>query len=416
MSEPTTTRETGSVGVLAAAKIVLGVAGGIAAYKAADLSSKLVQAGARVDVVLTPGALRFLQPLVFNAITRRPVHTSAWEPWTADAAGHVSLAHGADVLLVAPATANTIAHLALGLADDLLGTIALSTRAPLLLAPAMEHNMWHHPAVQAHLATLRARGALVVGPDAGRLASGLVGDGRLAPVEHIVGALRLLLGRAGPLAGARVVVTAGPTHEPLDPVRFLGNRSSGRMGFAIAQQLLDRGAAVHLVVGPTPLPLPYGAEVTPVETANEMLAATRGAVEGADVLVMTAAVADFRPAVTATQKIKKQAGQDTLDLPLVRNPDILATIDRPGLIKIGFAAETENLVANAEAKLRAKGLAMIVANDATATIGSPTSTATFLRRDRPARPLPDLPKDDLASLIADELVALLHAQHGGQPA
>ncbi|MBA3416003.1 MAG: bifunctional phosphopantothenoylcysteine decarboxylase/phosphopantothenate--cysteine ligase CoaBC [Chloroflexia bacterium] len=401
------TAETGASGVLAGAKIVLGVAGGIAAYKAADLCSSLVQLGARVDVVMTAGALRFLQPSVFNAITRRPVHTSAWEDWTPAAAGHVTIAHEAEALLVAPATANTIARLALGLADDLLGTVALASRAPLLLAPAMEHNMCHHPATQTHLQTLRSRGAVVVGPGTGHLASGMVGDGRLAPVEQIVGALRMVLGRSGPLAGTRVVVTAGPTHEPLDPVRFLGNRSSGRMGFAVAQLLIDRGAAVHLIAGPTTLTPPYGTVVTEIQTALEMQEATSAAVAGADALIMAAAVADFRPAEPETHKIKKRPGQERLDLRLVRTPDILATIDHPGLLKIGFAAETDNLVANAEAKLHAKGLAMIVANDATGTIGSERSTATILGRDRAPRALPDMTKDELASVIADELVALL---------
>ncbi|HYO30357.1 MAG TPA: bifunctional phosphopantothenoylcysteine decarboxylase/phosphopantothenate--cysteine ligase CoaBC, partial [Thermomicrobiales bacterium] len=401
-----------NVGGLAGARIVLGVSGGIAAYKAADLCSKLVQVGASVDVVLTQGALRFLQPLVFNAITRRPVHTASSGDWTPESAGHVTLAHDADALAVVPATAHTIARLALGLADDLLGTIAHSTRTPLLLAPAMEHNMWHHPAIQGHLETLRSRGALVVGPGAGRLASGMIGDGRLAPIEDLVGAVRLALGRSGPLAGRRVVVTAGPTHEPLDPVRYLGNRSSGRMGFALAQQLLDRGASVDLVAGPTALPRPYGANVTPVETAEEMLDATAAAVEHADALIMTAAVADFRPSVQSPQKIKKQAGQEPFILSLVRNPDILASIEKPGLIKIGFAAETEDIIANAEAKLRAKRTAMIVANDAESTIGNHRSTATILRPDSPPEVLPDLSKEALAFRLADELVNLLEDRSG----
>ncbi|MDP9362717.1 MAG: bifunctional phosphopantothenoylcysteine decarboxylase/phosphopantothenate--cysteine ligase CoaBC, partial [Chloroflexota bacterium] len=216
------------------ANVVLAVSGGIAAYKAADLASRLVQVGAVVDVILTAGAQEFVRPLTFAALTKRPVRTTPFAPWTEESSGHISLAHDADVLVVAPASANVLARIALGLADDLLGTVALSTRAPLVLAPAMEHGMFHHPATQTHLATLRGRGAIVVGPESGRLASGATGDGRLASIDRIVGTLRATLGRNGPLAGRRVVVSAGGTQEPLDPVRFLGNRSSGAMGYALA--------------------------------------------------------------------------------------------------------------------------------------------------------------------------------------
>ena len=415
MSDPAGTAVAGAQSRLAGAAVVLAVSGGVAAYKAVDLCSKLVQAGAVVDVVMSEGARQFVQPLLFNAISRRPVHCSAWEPWSAEEAGHVTLAHRADALVVVPATANTIARLALGLADDLLGTIALATRAPLLLAPAMEHNMWHHPAVQDHLMTLRGRGAFVVEPEPGRLASGMIGDGRLASTEATFGTLRMVLGREGPLAGRRVVVTAGPTYEPLDPVRFLGNRSSGRMGFALAQALLDRGASVQLVSGPIDTPPPVGAQVTRVQTAIEMLEETESATANADALIMTAAVADFRPANPQGRKIKKGAGTNTLDVPLVRNPDIIAAIDREGLIKIGFAAETDDLVANASIKLRSKGLAMIVANDAVATIGNERSAATLLWPDRAPCALPEQSKEELAVHIVDELIDLLARRHEGGP-
>src|SRR5579884_62012 len=315
---------------LASGRIVLAVTGGIAAYKAADLASKLVQAGARVDVILTAGAREFIQPLTFQAITKRPVHTSVFEGWSEAAFGHVTLAQEADALVVAPATANAIAKLALGLADDMLGTVALATSAPLVVAPAMEHGMFHHPATQAHLATLRERGATIVGPETGRLASGQHGDGRLAPTEAIVGAIRLVLGRGGALAGKRLVVTAGGTQEPLDPVRFLGNRSSGTMGFALAQAALERGAAVTLVTGPTALTPPVGAAV---RTAREMQEAVARAIVDADALLMAAAVADFRPAAPSAGKIKKQPGQETMALTLVRNPDILAGVERSRLVK-----------------------------------------------------------------------------------
>lgn len=395
--------------MIAGFRILLAVTGGVAAYKAADLCSRLVQGGATVDVLMTEGARRFVQPLTFNALTRRPVHTDAWSPWTPGHAGHVTLAAEADLLLVAPASANALARLALGLAPDLLGTVALSTTSPLLVAPAMEHNMWNHPATQAHVATLRERGATLVGPESGRLASGASGDGRLASIDAIIDATSVVLGRGGALAGRTVVVTAGGTHEPIDPVRFVGNRSSGLMGYAVARAARDRGATVRLITGPSSLTPPGGLDIIRVETALDMLAAVERAASDADALVMAAAVADFRPAIAAERKIKKRSGQDGLELALVRNPDILASIDRPGLLKIGFAAETEDLVANAEAKLRAKGLAMIVANDAVATIGQVDSEATFLFPDRPPEPLPPMPKQTLAGVIADRLAILLDA-------
>lgn len=389
------------------ARVVLAVSGGIAAYKAADLASKLVQAGSSVDVILTRGAEAFITPLTFQALTKRAVHTDVFEPWTASSSGHISLAAEAGLLLVAPASANTVARLALGLADDLLGTVALSTGAPLLIAPAMEHGMLHHPATQGHLATLVARGATQVGPEAGRLASGAHGDGRLAPTDAILGAARLVLGRRGPLVGRHVVVTAGPTREPLDPVRYLGNRSSGTMGYALAQAALDRGAGVTLVTGPTALTPPWGASVVRIETAAELGTAVDDAVVDADVLVMAAAVADYRPAERSDRKLKKGAGETWPTLVLAQNPDIVGGVQRPGLVKVGFAAETDNLVAQAAAKLHAKGLAMIVANDAVATMDRPDSAATILRPGLPPEILPRMPKFAVASAIADRLVALL---------
>lgn len=388
------------------ARVVLAVSGGIAAYKAADLASKLTQAGAAVETILSRSAQEFVRPLTFSALTRRPVHADPFEAWTEAAAGHITLAHEADVLLVAPATANTIARLSLGLADDLLGMVALATAAPLTIAPAMEHQMFLHPATQAHVATLRERGATFVGPDSGRLASGEIGTGRFAPTEDILGALRIVLGRHGPLAGRHVVVTAGGTHEPLDPVRFLGNRSSGKMGYALAQAALDRGATVTLVTGPTYLRPPYGATVVRVETAREMEAAVHEAVAAADILIMAAAVSDFRPAVRFGAKLKKEAQGDGMTIALDRNPDIIAGVARPGLLKIGFAAETERLVEHAASKLAAKGLAMIVANDAVGTIGSDESTATLLYADGGSEQPGPLAKEELAGVILDRAAGL----------
>lgn len=397
--------------VLHGARILLAVTGGIAAYKSADLASKLVQAGATIDVILSQSARRFIGPATFEALTKRPVHGDVFEAWTETSFGHITLGRETDAILVSPATAHTIARLAHGFADDMLGAATLSTTAPLLIAPAMEHLMYHHPATQANLATLRDRGAVQVGPERGRLASGEEGDGRLAATEAIIGALRLTLGRAGPLAGRRVVVSAGGTQESLDPVRFVGNRSSGRMGYALAQAAIDAGATVTLVSGPTHLVPPYGARLVDVVSAGEMLEAIQREVADADALVMAAAVADFRPARPTTSKIKKSDRDDTPILELARNPDILASVDRPGLVRIGFAAETENLLENARKKIAAKGLAMIVANDATSTIGSRSSTAALLTPDGGCESLPTLPKEDLAAIVIARLASIL----GGQP-
>jgi phosphopantothenoylcysteine decarboxylase / phosphopantothenate---cysteine ligase len=367
---------------LAGKRIALGVCGGIAAYKAADLASKLTQAGAQVDVIMTEPAQRFVTPLTFAALTHREVRTDLYRDWLGEDTGHVALAHGVAALVVAPATAQTIARLALGLADDLLSAVALSTTAPLLIAPAMEPQMYAHPATQGHLRTLRERGALVMTPGEGRMASGLLGVGRLPEPAEILGALRVLLGRGGPLAGRRVVVTAGGTQEPLDPVRYIGNRSSGQMGWALAEAALELGADVTLIHGPVGPAPPYGVTAVRVGTTREMEAAVRAAAPGATALIMAAAPADFRPARLATQKIKKTPGQDTLTLDLVRNPDILAGLrDLPGaegLVRVGFAAETEQLLENARGKLEAKGLDLIVANEATSSIGAAESAVTLL--------------------------------------
>lgn len=390
------------------ARIVLAVTGGVAAYKAADLASNLVQAGARLEVILTKSAEKFVGSATFNAIIHRRVHTSAFETWTDTTAGHVTLAAETDLLLVVPATAASIARLSLGLADDLLGLVALSTRAPIMVAPAMEHGMLHHTTTQQHLDTLRQRGVGVVWPGAGRLASGAHGDGRLADVDAIIGAARQVLGRAGQLTGKHLVVTAGGTQEAIDPVRFIGNRSSGAMGVALAQAALDRGAAVTLVIGPTNIEPPSGAHVVTVESAAQMLTGVTTALPGAAALIMAAAVADFRPSHISERKIKKQEGDDAgLVLELVRNPDILATVHEPSLLKVGFAAETDDLLVNAAAKLRAKGLAMIVANDAVATIGSDDATVVILRPDRAPEHIPLASKASVAAAIVDRVAEML---------
>jgi phosphopantothenoylcysteine decarboxylase/phosphopantothenate--cysteine ligase len=389
-------------------RIILGVSGGIAAYKVADLASKLSQAGALVDVIMTAGAQRFVTPLTFQALTRRPVRTDIYADWLGEDTGHVGLAHKADLLMVAPATAHTIARMALGLSDDLLCAVYLSTRAPVLIVPAMESGMLLHPATQEHLETLKQRGAIIMQPGEGHLASGATGVGRMPEVPEILAAIRRALGAKGPLAGKRVVVTAGGTQEPLDPVRYIGNRSSGKQGYAIAEEAYNAGADVTLISGPVSLSPPHGIKTVQVGTAREMEAAVREAIAGADVLVMAAAVADYAPIEVSEQKIKKTG--EKLEISLGRNPDILAGLaemDLPGLVRVGFAAETEDLLQNARQKLEKKRLDMIVANDAVSSIGSDASALTFITRDGEVEHLPPMPKQESARRIIERVIKLL---------
>ena len=354
-------------------RIILGVCGSIAAYKALDLASKLTQAGALVDVVMTDAARRFVSPLSFQAVSGRPVYTDMWQ---AEAGGglpshiaHVGLAEGADLLLVAPATANTIAKLAQGLADDMLSVTALAARCPLLIAPAMDGGMIEHPATQANFAVLRERGAQVIEPESGRLASGLHGRGRLPETPSLLGHIRRALGLGGELSDHKLVITAGGTREALDPVRFISNRSTGKQGYAIAQAAIDAGADVVFITA-ADLPPLVGAKQVDVDTAQTMLEAVLAQIAGAAALIMAAAVADYRPRRVAEQKIKKS--DEALNLPLERTPDILLAVKAqraqtgyPGIV-VGFAAESENLLENARGKLGAKGLDLLVANDITA--------------------------------------------------
>jgi phosphopantothenoylcysteine decarboxylase/phosphopantothenate--cysteine ligase len=387
--------------------IVLGVTGSIAAYKAADLASKLTQAGARVDVVLTESAARFVTPLTFQSVTGRPARSDLWAA-SADAhIAHVALAEHAHLMVIAPATADTIARLAHGLADDLLTVTALAARCPLLLAPAMDGGMYEHPATQANLQTLRERGVTLLGPAEGRMASGLVGRGRLLEPEEILGHVRLALARGGGLAGRHVVVSAGGTQEPIDPVRFISNRSSGKQGYALAQAALDRGAEVTLVAGPTALPTPAGARLVSVQTAHEMAQAVLAASAEAEVLLMAAAVADFRPAQVADHKIKKSA---LPEIQLERTVDILTAVAeardqsparRPWVI-VGFAAESQNLIENARDKVLRKRLALIVANDISAGdagFAVDTNRVTLIDAGGGIEELPLLTKVEVAEAV-----------------
>jgi len=397
--------------MLGGKRILLGVTGSIAAYKAVQLASDLVKAGALVDVILTRAALEFVTPLSFRAITHRDVFTSMFDPAQPEALEHVTLAREIDAVVVAPATAHALAKFALGFADDLLSATVLATRAPAVIAPAMETAMYEHPATQVHLATLKGRGWVVVGPAAGRLASGAVGMGRLADLADIVGALRWALGRRGDLAGFRIVVTAGPTRELIDPVRVVTNRSSGKMGFAVAEAARDRGAEVVLVTGPVGLRDPYGVEVRRVQTACEMYEAVRDAVKGAHALIAAAAVADYRPESVSAEKIKK-ADQPELVVRLVRNPDILGEV-RGDFVRVGFAAESQDLIPNARRKLAEKALDLVVANDITAPDAGfevDTNRVVLVYPDGRAEELPLLSKYEVAHRVLDRVAELLRAR------
>lgn len=342
-------------------RVLLGISAGIAAYKAAELARLLVKDGAEVRVVMTRSASEFIGPMTLQAITGHPVRDALFDPQHEAAMGHIELARWADVILVAPATADFLAQLAAGMAHDLLTTLCLASTAPLLVAPAMNQAMWRHPATQANVELLQSRGVVSLGPDQGSQACGDTGPGRMVEPASLLSALRERL-VSGRLRGRRVLLTAGPTREALDPVRFLGNRSSGKMGFALAAALVAQGAEVTLVAGPVALETPAGVRRVDVESARQMHDAVFAALPGTDIFVACAAVADFRPETPVDRKIKKT--DETLTLTLVRNPDILSAVsrspDRP--FCVGFAAETNDLEAYAEAKRRAKGLDMIAAN------------------------------------------------------
>ena len=390
-------------GPLAGKHIVLGVTGSIACYKALDLASKFVQAGALVDTLLSYGATRFVTPLAFRSITHREVVTDTFAPDSEFSNQHVALARNADIVVVAPATVHCIAKLALGLADDPLTTTVVATKAPLLVAPAMDADMFDHPATQENLARLRQRGVAIAGPASGRLASGLIGMGRLLEPSELLGHIAAALGRQGDLAGRTIVVSAGGTMEPIDPVRVITNHSSGKMGYALAEAARDRGAQVVLVTAPTSLPDPPLVRMVRVRTTQEMCDAVLSQVQGADALIMAAAVADYRPAIEAQQKIKKSAGE--LNIPLAKTTDILEEAEG-NFVKVGFAAESENLVPNARDKVQRKGLDLIVANDITdpeAGFGVDTNKVTLIGRDLEVEELPLLSKYDVSLRILDRV-------------
>ena len=401
------------------ALIALGVCGGIGAYKAVEIARGLQKSGHDVVAIMTRSAEQFVGPLTFEAITRREVITDQWKPGANADIEHISIASNIDLLLVAPATANTIGKFANGLADDFLSSLYTATRAPVLIAPAMNTNMFEHPAVAKNLETLIARGVQVVDPGSGYLACGWIGKGRLAEPEDVVAAAeQVLRGRQGTsLAGRSVLITAGPTFEDIDPVRFVGNRSSGRMGYALAAEALRRGAAVTLITGPTAVTPPHGADVVKVRSAAEMHAAVMERVTGRDVVVMSAAVADYTPAAPSEQKVKKTDGPVTITLN--RTKDILGDLgklpsrqqNRPVLV--GFAAETTDVVAYAQRKLQQKGADLIVANDVSRSdAGFDVDTnAVTLVSSNGVEDLPLQSKNAVAAKILDRVEQLLNATH-----
>jgi len=391
--------------------VVVGVTGGIAAYKTCELVRALVKRGRRVKVVMTGAATRFVTPLTFRTLTNEPVAVSLWDDSPGDPVHHVSLAEEADVMVIAPCTANVIAKLAHGRADDLLTTTALATEAPLIIAPAMNMHMWRKDITQANIAALRARGAVIVDPTSGDLACGDVGEGRLAPVEAILDAVLAEASRARDLEGRSVLVTAGGTQEPVDPVRYLGNRSSGKTGFAIAAEAARRGARVTLVTAPTHLADPFGVEVVRVHTALQMRAAVLARAGDADAIVMSAAVADFRPARPEAGKIKKGANAPDAIL-LEPTPDILAELGaREGArpVLVGFAAETSDVERHAREKLASKRVDLIVANDVSDPslgFGTADNRVLFVSAEG-TEELPVMPKQAIARALLDRVRELL---------
>ncbi|MFN8426478.1 MAG: bifunctional phosphopantothenoylcysteine decarboxylase/phosphopantothenate--cysteine ligase CoaBC [Anaerolineales bacterium] len=400
--------------VLSNKRILLGVTGSIAAYKAADLASKLTQAGAQVDVLLTDSAQKFVTPLTFQSVTGRRAYTDA-DLWGDEAhVLHVGLGHTADLLVIAPCTANTLAKLAHGEANTLLTVTALAATCPLVIAPAMDGGMYDHAATQENLDTLRKRGTTILEPAEGHLASGLTGKGRLPETNELIGHIRLTLGREGCLAHRKVIVTAGGTQEPLDPVRVLTNKSSGKQGYALAQAALDAGAEVTLITTPTSLTPPVGANVVHVQTAKQMLDAVLNESTNADVLIMAAAVADFRPKHAASDKIKKEGGVPQIELE--GTEDILkAVANRRSEVKrlkmvAGFAAESQNLIENASNKLKSKGLDMIAANDISATdagFSVETNRVTLLFADGRRESLSLMSKMEVAEIMIERIGKLL---------
>jgi phosphopantothenoylcysteine decarboxylase/phosphopantothenate--cysteine ligase len=398
---------------LANKKLIVGVTGGIAAYKAVDLVSKLKKLDADVVVVMTPNAAKFVSPLTFHTISKNKVHLNVFEDAESWQPDHLAVADQADLMIIAPATANTIAKLACGLADDVLSTLALALRAPVLVAPAMNHYMYENIAVQQNIKTLKSRGFNFIGPEYGMLAEGYEGVGRMSEPQDILNRALEILNLAQDLKSLKFLITAGPTREPIDPIRFISNRSSGKMGYALASAAKSRGAKVTLISGPVSLEIPPNLEFERVETTAQMRESVLKHVPSSDVIIMAAAVSDFRASKVATSKIKKIEHKDTLDISLEKNPDILAEVGKIKTnrqIVIGFAAETEELIQNAKKKLTGKNLDLIVANDVLkegAGFESDTNIVTIISKDGKVKNLPLMSKLEVAHAVLDEVKRLI---------
>jgi len=395
-------------GPLVNKKIVLGVTGSIACYKALDLASKLVQKGALVDTIMTESSLEFLTPLSFKAITNRSVVTNMYDMNSEFSINHVGLAESADIIMVAPATANIIAKIANGISDDPLTTTILATKSPVAIAPAMDGNMYDNPATQNNIATLMSRGIFVAGPENGRLASGLVGNGRMTSPENLIDVISMTLGSTGDLAGKKILVSAGGTIEPLDLVRYISNRSSGKMGHAIAEAARDRGAIVTLISASNTLPNPIGIRTGKVKTSSEMYATISKEINDIDVIIMAAAVSDWTPKEYLDTKQKKN-DSDNWSINLIKTTDIIASISNPKLIKIGFAAESDDLIGNSKTKLTSKSLDFIVANDITEVdngFESDNNSVSIIHPNGNIESIPTMSKYEIGNEILDRILPL----------
>ncbi len=385
--------------------IVLGVTGSIASYKAIDLASKLTQLEACVDVIMTQSATEFVKPLTFQSITHRSVISNIFDPASDMAINHVTLAERADVVIVAPATASTIAKIAHGISDDALGTTLLATGAPVIVAPAMDGNMFENLATQKNIATLIERNFFIAGPESGRLASGLIGTGRLLDTSKLVGAICMTLGRSGDLTDSKILISAGGTQESIDPARIITNHSSGKMGYAIAEAARDRGAQVTLVTAPNHLEDIVGVNTIKVVSALDMQSNIESECIDADAIIMAAAVSDWRPENYSQEKLKKtESSKSSIDL--IKNPDIISSINKAGLIKVGFAAETQDIEINAKKKIAAKNLDFVVANDITSEasgFSSDNNKVIIIHSDDTLERFPLMPKYDVGNAILDRV-------------
>ena len=400
---------------LAGKKIILGVTGSIAAYKAVFLLRRLIEEGADVTVVMTRYATNFVAPLTFQVLSKKPVYSGMFDPDQGKDIIHLYLSRGADVILVAPATANIIGKMANGIADDLLSTMLIAARCPVILAPAMDYEMYENPVVQKNISYLRNLKIDFVGPETGLLASGDTGPGRMSEPDDIITFLEDKLGIKGDLSGHTVLITAGPTREAIDPVRYISSRSSGKMGYAIAEAAKSRGAKVILITGPASLTIPQGIEAINVITAEEMLDAVMNRLSDSTVLIMTAAVSDFRPAEKAISKIKKG---EAINLKLIKTPDILEEVckKKGNQFVVGFAAETEDLITNAKEKLRIKHLDMIVANNVSlpgAGFEKDTNIVTLIDKEGKIKEYPEMPKSDVADMILDNVISKINKGYNG---